>query len=150
MSRPRGRPRGRTAPCSRADASARLRRADEFLYVADLVLGAEVGAGEDDDAINLSGVAAALAVLSGIAAADAACCHRLGARSRGQNHKEAVALLETVVPHGPAMAVDLDRLLDIKDNAHYGVLGVSQKEARSALTHAERIAAAARAVLAAP
>ena len=57
------RPRGRAAGCSRADASRRLRRAEEFLYVADLVLGEEVAANEVDDAINLSGVAAALAVL---------------------------------------------------------------------------------------
>ena len=48
------------------------------------------------------------------------------------------------------MAVDLDRLLDLKDNAHYGVLGLSQKEARSALIQAKRIAAAAKEVLAAP
>lgn len=144
------RQRGRAAGCSREDASRRLRRAEEFLYVADLVLGEEVAANEFDETINLSGVAAALAVLSGIAAADAACCHRLGVRPRGQDHTQSVALLETVVPHGTAMAVDLDRLLDIKDNAHYGVLGLSQKEARSALTQAKRIAAAAKVVLAAP
>jgi hypothetical protein len=114
------------------------------------VLGEEVAANEVDDAINLSGVAAALAVLSGIAAADAACCHRLGVRARGNDHKQSVALLETVLPQGTAMAVDLDRLLDIKDNAHSGVLGLSQKEALSALTQARRIAAAAKAVLAAP
>ena len=141
--------RGRAAGCSRADASRRLRRAEAFLYVADLVRGEEVAANETDDAINLSGVATALAVLSGSAAADAACCHRLGVRARGQDHKQSVALLEIVVPHGTAMAVDLDRLLDIKDNAHYDVPGLSHEEARSALIQAKRIAAAAKEVLAA-
>jgi hypothetical protein len=144
------RPGGRTAPCSRADAQSRFRRAEAFLYVADLVLGEEVAADGNEDAINLSGVAAALAVLAGIAAADAACCHSLGVRSRGQDHRQAVAHLETVVPDGPAMASDLDRLLDLKDNAHYGVLGVSQKEARSAVARAGRIVAAAKAILTAP
>lgn len=141
---------GRTAPCSRADAQNRFRRAEAFLYVADLVLGEEVAADENEDAINLSGVAAALAVLAGIAAADAACCHSLGARSRGQDHRQAVALLGTVVPDGSAMASDLDRLLDLKDNAHYGVLGVAQSEARSAVAQARRIVTAAKAILTAP
>jgi len=124
------RPSGRTAPCSRADAQGRFRRAEAFLYVADLVLGEQVADDGGNDAINLSGVSAALAVLAGIAAADAACCHRLGTRSRGQDHGRAVALVGTIVPNGPEMARDLDRLLDLKDNAHYGVLGVSQTDAR--------------------
>jgi len=138
-------------PCSRADAQGRFRRAEAFLYVADLVLGEGVGGEVDgDDGINLPGVSAALAVLAGIAAADAACCHRLATHSRGQDHKQAVALVRTVVPNGPAMANDLDRLLDLKDNAHYGVLGVSQKEARSAVEQARRIVEAAKAVLVTP
>jgi hypothetical protein len=48
------------------------------------------------------------------------------------------------------MASDLDRLLDLKDNAHYGVLGVTQREGRSAMAQAKRIVAAAKAILAAP
>lgn len=125
---------------------------ESFLYVADLVLGEEAAADENEDAINLSGVAAALAlaVFAGIAAADAACCHSLGVHSRGQDHKQAVALLGTVVPGGSAMASDLDRLLDLKDNAHYGVLGGAHTEARSAVAQAKRIVTAARAILTAP
>ena len=141
---------GRTKPCSRADAQGRFRRAETFLYVADLVLGEEVGSDEDDDGINLSGVSALFAVLAGIAAADAACCHRLAAHSRGQDHKQAVALVRTVIPNGPAMANDLDRLLDLQDNAHNDVLGVSQTEARSAVEQARRVVEAAKAVLATP
>ena len=48
------------------------------------------------------------------------------------------------------MASDLDRLLDLKDNAHYGVLGVSQQEARSAVAQARRIVTAAKGTIAAP
>lgn len=142
--------RGRTKPCSQADAQGRFRRAEAFFYVATLVLGEEVGIDEHDDGINLSGVSAALAVLAGIAAADAVCCHRLGEHSRGPGHKQAVALVRTVLPSGLVMAGDLVRLLDLKDNAHYGVLGLSQKEARSAVEQARRIVEAAKAVLATP
>ena len=64
----------------------RLKHGKAFLAVAELVLGKRIEANADRDDINLSGVAAALSVLAGIAAADAACCHRLGMRSRGLAH----------------------------------------------------------------
>jgi hypothetical protein len=98
-------------------------------------------------AINLSGVAAALAVLAGIAAADAASCHRLGVRSRGHDHAQAVELVKLVVPHGDDIARDLDRLLDLKDNAHYGILGVADGDARKAVEWARRTIDNTRAVL---
>lgn len=139
------RPAGRTAPCSRADAGTRFRRAEAFLFIADLLLGEQTS--ETDDAINLSGVAAALAVLAGIAASDAACCHRLGRRPRGQDHRQALALVRTIAPGGPAMESDLERLLNLKDNARYGVLGVSNKDARSAVEQATRLVEAARVIL---
>jgi hypothetical protein len=141
------RTKGRTTDCSREDAQQRLRRAESFLYVADITLGERVETPEEQDGINLSGVAAALAVLAGIAAADAACCHRLGMRSRGQAHAQAVALVRTVVPRGEDLANDLDRLLDLKDNAHYGILGVSDADARRAVGWARRTTDRAREVL---
>src|SRR5665811_1194153 len=133
------RPRGRTGSCSKDDARNRFKRAESFLVVADLVLGERTETQEQDDDINLSGVAAALAVLAGIAAADSACCHRLGTRSRGQDHAQAVALVKQVIPHGDELASDLDPLLDLKDNAHYGVLGVADAEARRAVEWARRM-----------
>ena len=54
----------RTAPCTPADGRARLRKAQSFVTGAELALG--VG---DDPVLDLPGVAAALAVLAGIAAA---------------------------------------------------------------------------------
>jgi len=133
------RPKGRTADCSREDARNRLKRAEAFLTVAELVQGERIETNAEHDDINLSGVAAALAVLAGIAAADAACCHRLGMRSRGLDHAQAVALVKQVIPHGDELANDLDRLLDLKDNAHYGVLGVADAEARRAVEWARRM-----------
>jgi hypothetical protein len=57
---------------------------------------AELAAVEQEIPASRS-VAEALAVLSGIAAADAACCAALGRHSRGEDHREAAALLRQIV-----------------------------------------------------
>jgi hypothetical protein len=125
-------PRGpiRTQPCSETDASNRLRHARLFLEVARLV------ADEGED-IEYASPAAALAVLAGIAASDAACCKTLGRRSRGQDHREASSLLGQIVPGGKRAANSLDRLIEIKDEAHYGLFDVAPKDLRSALRQAK-------------
>ena len=110
-------------------------RGDFCREACDLVVSARPG---QDDGINLTEVAAALAVLAGIAAADAACCHRLGVRSRGQDHARAIELVKQVVPHGDDLARGLDRLLDLKGNAHNGIPGVSEGDARRAVEWARR------------
>lgn len=84
---------GRTQDCNRAQAAVRLSQARAFLEVAELV------AAEDDELAN-DNVAAALAVLAGIAAADAACCGTLGRRSRGQDHRQAIQLVAQAGPDG--------------------------------------------------
>lgn len=122
----------RTADCSPAQGRARLRQAEAFLMTADLVLG------DTSDAAT-PGVAAALAVLAGIAASDAACCVRLHRRARGQDHAEAVQLLKTVEPHGEAMAKNLSRLLAAKDDSHYGVTLVDRAKARRLVENARRL-----------
>ena len=126
---------GRTRPCTRRDAQARLRQAEQYVDAADLV----------DDG-EFSGVAAALAVLAGIAASDAACCARLGEHHRGQDHKPAVALVETVEPGGRMLGKDLKRLLDRKDDAHYGLMAVSSEE-RDMVEWARRMPEQAKATL---
>lgn len=73
---PRGRGRGRTQKCGAADARAKLQRAEKFMEVSDLITDE---ASPDPD---FTSAAAALAVLAGIAASDAACCKALGVRSR--------------------------------------------------------------------
>jgi hypothetical protein len=108
---------------------------------ADLVLSEETHTATP-------GVAVALAVLAGIAASDAACCAKLGKRSRGQDHTEAIGLLRTVVPHGEEMAKDLGRLLAAKDESQYGVTLVSRAKARRLLGYARRITDLASRVLA--
>lgn len=136
------RPAGQVSPCTPADARARLRRARSFITGAELVL--EMG---DDDDLDLPAVAAALVVLAGIAASDAACCSALGQYLRGQDHQQAERLLATVAPDGAKMAKDLRRLLDRKDNAHYGSISTTLAEANDMLTWATRLVSAAERVL---
>ncbi len=133
---------GRVTACTTADARARLRKAQSFVTGAELVL--ELG---EETGLDLPAVAAALSVLAGIAAADAACCSALGERSRGQDHRQAEQLVATVLPHGPQMAKDLTRLLERKDNAHYGVISTTEQEARDMLGWAKRLVGDAQRVL---
>jgi len=48
-------------------------------------------------------------------------------------------LLSQVSPNGHAMARDLERLLAVKDDAHYGMLHLSHQRAVSALRQARRL-----------
>jgi hypothetical protein len=120
---------GRTQACSEADAATRLRHARKFIEVAELVAG-------EGDEIEYASQAAALAVLAGIAASDAACCRSLGRRSRGQDHRAATTLVAQVTPGGKQAAQSLNRLLNLKDEAHYGLFDVAGQDLKSALRQA--------------
>lgn len=137
---PRGRARGRTQPCSNREAQAKLRRAEQFMEVAALI--------KDEPDPDWASAAAAVAVLAGISASDAACCKALGERSRGQDHHDAEALLELIEPGGRNAANALRRLINLKDEAHYGFYNVSAQDLRSALTQAQRLIRFAREALA--
>jgi hypothetical protein len=127
------RPAGRTAACTRIDAVRRHDHAEKFLEVAEIVDA------DSDDVPASANVAAALAVLAGIAASDAACCATLGRRSRGQDHRQAVELLREVSAGGPEVARRLQRLLDLKDSAHYGVITLSGEDLKTALRAARTL-----------
>jgi len=124
---------GRTQVCDRPQATARLAHARKFLDAAELI-----ATDIDADEAN-SSVATSLAVLAGIAASDAACCARLGRRSRSQDHHDAERLLAEILPGGRDAAKELRRLLDLKDTAQYGVMHVSTAELRSALRRARSL-----------
>lgn len=131
------RAKSRTQACNRQDAVNRLAQAESFLVAAELVTA------DESDVAN-PGVAAALAVLAGIAASDAACCAKLGVRPRGQSHADAVAVLATVAPDGTAMAKDLGRLLNRKDDSHYGVAFLAAGDAERMIGWAQRLLSRAR------
>lgn len=130
------RPTTRTETCGPNEARTRANQARAFLDAAELII-------DIDDELATPGVAAALAVLAGIAASDAMCCKNLGRRARGQDHREATGLLAQVEPDGPALAKLLARLLDIKDSAQYGTVYLNPKRAQTAVRHAMRLTEAA-------
>lgn len=131
----------RVSACDRHDAQTRLTHAQKFLEVAELVAGVAV------DDLEYASVAASLAVLSGIAAADAASCFALGQRSRSQNHHDAEALIAQIAGDGKKAAAELRRLLNIKDQAQYGVIHVSGDNLRGAIRRAEYLVKFAERVL---
>jgi hypothetical protein len=122
----------RTAQCGTAEAQSGLRTARAYLEVAALVLKER----DRDEYLNVS---AGLAVLAGIAAPDSICCARLRYRHRGDDHRGAAELIRRATPDGPELAVTLLRLLDLKDEAHYGVMVVAPRKARDAHRCAARL-----------
>jgi hypothetical protein len=114
-----------TTLCGTTESRSRLRTAHAYLEVARLVLDER----DRDEHLNVS---AGLAVLAGIAASDSICCARLRARYRGDDHRGAADLLRRATPDGVELADTLLRLLDLKDEAHYGVLVVAARKARDA------------------
>jgi hypothetical protein len=134
-------PRGgsRTTDCTPAEARNRRAQARAFIDVAEMVLSEPATETETH-------VAAALAVLAAIAATDAICGLRLGRYSRGQDHSQAAALLETVDLPDPTLPRKLRRVLASKDNVHYSPKLISKsdaqtlvREARTLVDSAERL-----------
>ncbi len=134
--------KARTQACNVAKARKRLADARAYLETAAVI--------SSDDSGALGGVRAALAVLAGIAAADAATCATLRLRSRSENHKDAVAVVKRIVhPDANAAANALARLIDIKDAAHYGFDTLNAQKRAAAVRHAERMLALAEDILSA-
>lgn len=129
--------RQKTRPASLQDARGRLRSAEAYLEVADLVL-------DEQSRAEFRGVAAGLAVLAGIAASDAICACRLGQIPRGDDHRAASALLEQSTPDGAKLATTFLRLIDIKDEAHYGAMVVAPRKARDSVRWSKQLIDRAR------
>lgn len=130
--------RGKTVQSGDTEARARLNAARAFVSVAELVY-----AEPDDPVLPLRGVAAADAVLGGIAAADAISAVRLGEMFRGDDHMQAVDLLARAQPEGARVRNDFVRLLGIKDKVHYQAIIVTPSESAAAIRQAKRMLVAA-------
>jgi hypothetical protein len=126
---------GRSQRCSQADARQRLQHSKQFLEVAELAANDQ----RDDGSLEYSNAAATLAVLAGIAAADAACCKALGRRSRGDDHDQAATLLGQVADGGATAAKNLAALVSLKNDAQYGFYAVGQAELTRALRKATEL-----------
>jgi hypothetical protein len=125
----------RSQDCTRNDALARLRHAERYLEVADVVLGDETG--------DHATVATGNAVLAAIAAADAICCAAAGSRYRGSDHRQAADHLEGITGD-KRLAGLLRDVLDLEDAGHYGLSNVGSSRAKSVFRKADQLVAAAR------
>jgi hypothetical protein len=125
--------RSRTQVCGDPQANQRLARAKSFLEVAKMT------ADENDPALEYGAAAASIAILAGIAAADAACCSALGRRSRSDDHHDAERLLIAITPGGKAAASQLRKLISLKDAAHYGFVTPSAAELKRTLRQADQL-----------
>jgi hypothetical protein len=106
-----------------------------------------MAADDGDPPLEYAAVAASIAVLAGIAAADAACCQALGRRSRSDNHHDAEQLLVEVAPGGKKAASNFRKLIDLKDTAHYGFITPSAPELKRSLRQAEQLVSFAEKVV---
>jgi len=121
----------RTISCGTREARQRLRSAHAYLEAAELILA--------DNRDEFASVAAGNAILAGIAASDAICCKGIKKCFRGDNHRQAVILLETASNEGPRHKKILLRLLDLKDAAHYGFDEFSKTDAKKAFKLAREL-----------
>jgi hypothetical protein len=127
----------RTARCGKSEAKSRLAVAQAYLEAAHMIFK------EQDRDAHLS-VATGNAVLAGIAASDSICCTRLSKMHRGPDHTGAADLLVTAVSDGKRLSQMLVRLLDLKDEAHYGVAMSSSRRARDSVKWATILITRAR------
>jgi hypothetical protein len=132
---------GRTQNCGLPEARQRLKQARLYLDVADLA------GDENDPDLEYGPVAGSIAILAGIAAADAACCASLGRRSRSENHQDATRLLSQIEPDGKEAARAMRRLIGLKDSAHYGFLSLGSSELKQAMRQAASLTEFAERVL---
>lgn len=133
--------RNRTQTCGARQARQRLAQARSFLEVAELT------ADVDDISLEYASVAASVAILAGIAAADAACCQELGKRSRSDDHHHAETLIQQITPGGKRAASQLRQLLNLKDTAHYGFISITAPELKRSLRQARHLIGFAETVL---
>ena len=117
--------RVRTRTCGRVEATARLNQAYEFADLATLDSGSTYGPTRSASVSN--------AVLAGIAASDAICCLALGERAAGEDHNDAVSLLQSAPRVGPDAASYLVVLLGIKNKAQYLATDPNMSEAKRSI-----------------
>lgn len=115
----------RARPCGPQDATQRYDQARAFADLAELDP-------ESDDGPTRS-AAVSNAVLAGIAAADSICCRRLGRHAAGDDHEQAIALVEKAGEVGREARRHLETLLSIKHKAHYEEVDPTVTEARRAI-----------------
>lgn len=117
---------------SRAEAGTRAEQARAYLMVAEMV--------RTDETISVANnLVGSLAVLAGIAAADAITGTTLKRRTAGENHADAIRLLERATPPESTIAASLRRLLASKTDTQYSPELVSTTKAGELLASARKL-----------
>lgn len=126
---------GRTRPVTAAQVRAYAAKSQEF---------AEAAASDLDAGRNIA--ATSLAIHAAINAADAVCGARLGKRSGGDDHDQALSLLQVAGTDGAEVERHLRRLLPLKTKAEYDPDDIAASVAKRAVERALQCAAIARRV----
>lgn len=121
----------RTRTCTPEVRRGRLRKAVGFLDAAYQL----------DEFDEHTDAFVTLCVHAGIAAADVICCVRLGEHAQGENHNEAVELLQRA---DKGSARHLSTLLGAKSKAAYSYSSTSDDDRKRAGRAAEALVEAAR------
>jgi hypothetical protein len=129
---------GRTPVCDDVVTSGRLLKAEQFFDAAETIREFA------DDEFDVADAYVALCVHAAIASADVICCVALGVHALGDNHREALALLERVRPDGAELAKSLRALLSMKTRAGYGAQPVSAQDRKRAQRQTGLLVRAAR------
>ena len=122
--------RSSTVTLDRAGARARLKEAHVYLSAAEL---------HDSGGAAENKVAGSVAILAGIAAADAICGLVLGLRSSGDDHAQAIRLLKQATHPSTKAANSLARLLTQKTPVQYGADAISANDALNLIKWARDI-----------
>ncbi|MCC6269651.1 MAG: hypothetical protein IT190_00060 [Microbacteriaceae bacterium] len=119
---------------TRAEAAVRLQHAHAFFTAAKLI----TDLGEDAGNSHMGNTVGSLAVLSGVASADAICGAALGQRASGDNHMEAVKLLKQDAT-GTNFAAQLRRLIDAKSESQYSTDLITNARAAELMVSAGKL-----------
>jgi hypothetical protein len=128
----------KTRQCDARVARERLRAARSYAKLA----ADATHIADSSDPYRWSSIASNY-VLAGIAAADAVCCVALGEHAQGDDHRQAIGLIERVAPDGPELGRALGTLLGMKTLAGYGATPLTVDKAKRAARAAERLVEAA-------
>lgn len=128
----------RRRPCTEQTIAGRLRKATQFLDAAETIREFA------DDEAEVGDAFVTLCIHAGIAAVDVICCRALGEHAQGEDHTEAVGLLQRVRPDGPELAKALEALLRMKTKAGYSETPVSVEQRTRAQRRAAQLVDAAR------
>ena len=93
----------------------------------------------EDELFESQSVAAAVAVISAIASADAACCAALRRRSRAEDRRDTVALVRQISPNGNRAAAALLELLNFNITAQEALIPVNKRHVNRVFHRAKKV-----------